>query len=231
MRRLAVYGRETGVSDLLSGLCKGEQIEVRQVAEVEEVREMILGRRIQMVILDLKLEERGLGEGMRLIQSMRRICAMPLLVVSSQHCEETKVAALSMGADDYLTEEENPLVLLARVKSQMRRFLQLSRPEEACEGIFRVDDLKLDDTMRKVTVEGREVKLTPTEYEILKLLVQERGKVFSVPQIYERIWKMRAVSVDNTIAVHVRHIREKIEQNPREPKYLKVIWGTGYKVG
>ena len=158
---------------------------------------------------------------------------MPIMVISSQMNETAKVAALSIGADDYVSADDNPLVIMARIKSQLLRYLQLTRfySTKNFDQKYRVDGLEIDDVQRKVTVEGREVKLTPTEYQILKLLVMKRGKVLSIPQIYEDIWKMQAVDVDNTVAVHVRHIREKIELNPRNPKYLKVIWGTGYMVG
>ena len=121
--------------------------------------------------------------------------------------------------------------LLARIKCQLRRYHQLTGERGNAGHIYRVDGLEVNDLYRRVTVDGREVKLTPSEYEILKLLVQERGKVLSIAQIYESVWHMQAYGVDNTIAVHVRHIREKIEHNPKDPHYLKVVWGTGYKVG
>jgi DNA-binding response OmpR family regulator len=139
--------------------------------------------------------------------------------------------ALNAGADDYVTEGCNPLVLLARIKSQLRRYRQLTDEKDRIAGIYRIDGLEINDTTREVSVDGRNVKLTPIEYNILKLLVQERGKVISIDKIYETIWHMRAVGADNTVAVHVRHIREKIESNPKEPRYLKVVWGTGYRVG
>ena len=125
----------------------------------------------------------------------------------------------------------NPLELIARIKSQLRRYLQLSNISENLENIYRVDGLVIDDVSRKVFVDDKEVRLTPIEYKILKLLVLKKGKVLSVEEIYESIWHLRAVGADNTIAVHIRHIREKIEANPKEPKYVKVVWGTGYKVG
>ena len=125
----------------------------------------------------------------------------------------------------------SPLELLARVKSQLRRYTQLSNMRANINQIYKVDELEIDDNLRKVSVEGREVKLTPIEYSILKLLVQERGKVLSIEQIYEEIWQMEPIGADNTIAVHIRHIREKIERNPRQPRYLKVVWGAGYKIG
>jgi DNA-binding response OmpR family regulator len=139
--------------------------------------------------------------------------------------------ALNAGADDYVTADCNPLELLARVKSQLRRYSQLANLRTNIDCIYRVDGLEVNDVYRRVTVDGREVKLTPIEYQILKLLVQERGRVLSISQIYESIWHMQAIGADNTIAVHIRHIREKIEYNPKEPRYLKVVWGTGYKVG
>jgi len=141
------------------------------------------------------------------------------------------VEGLTIGADDYVTVGYNPLELLARVKSQLRRYTQLVNLCESIDSIYRVDGLEINDRNRTVTVEGREVKMTPIEYKILRLLVQERGKVLSISQIYESIWHMQAIGADNTIAVHIRHIREKIESNPKEPRYLKVVWGTGYKVG
>ena len=139
--------------------------------------------------------------------------------------------ALNAGADDYVLADCNPLEVVARVKSQLRRYTQLVNMCANIDRIYKVDGLEINDMRRTVTVEGREVKLTPIEYNILRLLVQQRGRVLSISQIYESIWHMRAIGADNTIAVHIRHIREKIEANPREPRYLKVVWGNGYKVG
>ena len=132
---------------------------------------------------------------------------------------------------DYVTADCNPLELLARIKSQLRRYIQLVNLCANIDRIYKVDELVIDDIQRKVTVEGRNVRLTPIEYKILRLLVQQKGKVFSNSQIYENIWHMQAIGADNTIAVHIRHIREKIEKNPKDPRYLKVVWGNGYKVG
>ena len=231
IQRIGVYGRETGLTEQLEGFCRGEQMEMIRVTSPETLQNMIREEKLHAVILDIALDEQGVGEGIQWIRSLRGLGGLPLLVISSQKSERAKIAALSMGADDYMTGDENPLVTKARLKSQLRRFIQLSEKDTEKSRVYSVDELRVDDTVRKVTVEGREVKLTPTEYQILKLLVKERGRVYSIPQIYEEIWKMNAVGVDNTIAVHVRHIREKIERNPRDPKYLKVIWGTGYKVG
>lgn len=136
-----------------------------------------------------------------------------------------------MGADDYVTKPFNPLELVARVKSQLRRYTQLgSTVSGDSQAVYEVGGLSINDDLKEVTVDGELVKLTPIEYNILLLLVKNQGKVFSIDQIYENIWNEDAIGVDNTVAVHIRHIREKIEINPKEPRYLKVVWGVGYKV-
>ena len=233
MQKIAVYQNMSGIAGKLEFLCRSEQIAmVREYTQAQLLSD-VKSREVQLVLLDVSVEDKGWGEGGLLLAEMRRQCQVPIMVISSQMNETAKVAALSIGADDYVSADDNPLVIMARIKSQLRRYLQLTRfyGTKNFDQKYRVDGLEIDDVQRKVTVEGREVKLTPTEYQILKLLVMKRGKVLSIPQIYEDIWKMQAVDVDNTVAVHVRHIREKIELNPRNPKYLKVIWGTGYMVG
>jgi DNA-binding response OmpR family regulator len=232
VQKIAVCKNETGIAARLSFFCRGEQIAiVEEPSEAQLLRDMAR-KEIQLILLDMYVGEKGVGDGMALLASIRQKCSMPIIVVSNQTDELAKVAALSIGADDYVSADDNPLVIMARIKSQLRRYLQLTNfCKQMDHNTYSVDGLEIDDIQRKVTVEGREVKLTPTEYEILKLLVMEKGKVLTIPQIYEDIWKMQAVDVDNTVAVHVRHIREKIERNPRQPRYLKVIWGTGYMVG
>lgn len=230
-QKIAIYNNETGIAEKLELLCKGEQISIVREKSMEELLRDMERREIQMVILDIAVEEEGWGRGLFMIADVRKIGSMPIVVISKQMNETAKVAALSMGADDYVSSDDNPLVIMARIKAQLRRYLQLTKLRKNLDKIYRIDGLEIDDVQRKVTVEGREVKLTPIEYQILRLLVMEKGKVLTISQIYEDIWKLQAVDVDNTVAVHVRHIREKIEQNPRKPKYLKVIWGTGYMVG
>lgn len=138
---------------------------------------------------------------------------------------------LDVGADDYMTKPFNPLELTARVKSQLRRYTQLgSTIDKSNQAVYAVGGLSIDDEQKEVTVDGEPVRLTPIEYNILLLLVKNQGKVFSIDQIYESIWNEDAIGVDNTVAVHIRHIREKIEINPKEPRYLKVVWGVGYKI-
>lgn len=228
---IAVYNNKTKVVQKLKGLCLGEQMELIEIRARKELFEEISAGRIQMILIDIMAASGGWNEGIRLICDIRRQCRIPILVISGQESEEAKIEALSAGADDYVNAGDNPLVLLARVKSQLRRYCQLSGICRNVDKIYRVDGLEIDDTQRKVTVDGREVRLTPIEYQILVLLTKETGHPLSIAQIYEAIWQMDAVGVDNTIAVHIRHIREKIEQNPKQPRYLKVVWGIGYMVG
>ena len=141
-----------------------------------------------------------------------------------------KILGLNVGADDYVTKPFNPLELVARVKSQLRRYTQLGAMAEKKANVYRTGGLEIDDDRKEVTVDGDVVKLTPIEYRILLFLLQNQGRVFSINQIYESIWEEEAIAADNTVAVHIRHIREKIEINPKEPRYLKVVWGLGYKV-
>ena len=140
-----------------------------------------------------------------------------------------KILGLNVGADDYVTKPFNPLELVARVKSQLRRYTTLSSTPSG-DAVYEAGGLVINDELKKVTVDGEEVKLTPIEYNILLLLMKNKGKVFSISQIYEEIWNEEAIGADNTVAVHIRHIREKIEINPKEPRYLKVVWGVGYKI-
>ena len=166
-----------------------------------------------------------------MIKKIRMWSNMPIIVISARSEDTDKIEALDAGADDYITKPFNPLELVARVKSHLRRYMQLgSTTIKESEAIYTVGGLAINDDLKEVTVDGEQVKLTPIEYNILLLLVKHQGKVFSIDQIYENIWNENAVGVDNTVAVHIRHIREKIEINPKEPRYLKVVWGVGYKI-
>lgn len=231
MRKVLVYNNQTGIAEKMEPLFAGEGFEMLVAADVGELRERLEDREVQLMLVDVELKDKGWDKGIELIAGLRRASSIPLIVVSGQSAETAKIMALEAGADDYVTADCNPLELLARVKSQMRRYTQLVNMCVNIDRIYKVDGLVINDIQRTVTVDGRNVRLTPIEYKILRLLVQQRGKVFSNSQIYESIWNMQAIGADNTIAVHIRHIREKIETNPKEPRYLKVVWGNGYKVG
>ena len=169
-------------------------------------------------------------DGIRATLKIREKNALPIIILSAKSEDTDKILGLNVGADDYVTKPFNPLELMARVKSQLRRYTQLGAVAEKRENIYQTGGLMIDDDRKEVSVDGDVVKLTPIEYRILLFLVQNQGRVFSINQIYESIWEEEAIAADNTVAVHIRHIREKIEINPKEPRYLKVVWGLGYKV-
>ena len=170
-------------------------------------------------------------DGIRATLKIREEHSLPIIILSAKSEDADKILGLNVGADDYVTKPFNPLELVARAKSQLRRYNQLgSSVKIESEKIYEVGGLSINDDLKSVTVDGDPVKLTPIEYNILLLLVKNQGKVFSIDQIYESIWNEDAIGADNTVAVHIRHIREKIEINPKEPRYLKVVWGVGYKI-
>lgn len=170
-------------------------------------------------------------DGIRATLKIREKNSIPIIILSAKSEDADKILGLNVGADDYVTKPFNPLELVARVKSQLRRYTQLGGTSQGPkEQVYEVGGLRINDDLKEVTVDGEHVKLTPIEYNILLLLMKNQGKVFSINQIYESIWNEEAIGADNTVAVHIRHIREKIEINPKEPRYLKVVWGVGYKI-
>ena len=230
-KRVAVYNNNTGVIETMSSLLAGEGLKMVAVTGRAQLQELLRAQEIQLLLLDVELDGRGWGEGIEMIHDIRNMTTIPIIIISAQDAETAKIMALNAGADDYVTVGYNPLELLARVKSQLRRYTQLgSTVEKENQAVYTVGGLMIDDDQKEITVDGEPVKLTPIEYNILLLLVKNQGKVFSIDQIYESIWNEDAIGVDNTVAVHIRHIREKIEINPKEPRYLKVVWGVGYKI-
>lgn len=230
-KNILVYNNSTGIVETMGPLFSGEGLHMTVAETYYEMLDALEEQAIHLLITDVKLKQKGFVNGIEMIADIRKRSSVPIIVISADGGESSKIMALNAGADDYIVLGCNPLEILARVKSQLRRYTQLVNVCANIDRIYQVGELVVDDTRRKVAVDGREVKLTPIEYKILRLLVQERGKVLSITQIYESIWHMQAIGADNTIAVHIRHIREKIERNPKEPRYLKVVWGTGYKVG
>lgn len=193
-----------------------------------ECLEILQKNKVQLVILDIMMPKK---DGIETINEIRKKYSIPVIMLSAKSEDEDKIKGLDMGADDYVTKPFNPQELIARVNSLLRRYTKLGSAVEAEEeNIFRVGDLEIDDNLKQVKINDQEIKLTPTEYKILKFLTENKGKVYSINQIYENIWAEDCYGAENIIAVHIRHIREKIEINPKEPKYLKVIWGVGYKI-
>ncbi|MCH1981089.1 response regulator transcription factor [Ruminococcus sp. OA3] len=181
---------------------------------------------IHLLILDIMMPRM---DGIRATLKIREESNIPIIMLSAKSEDTDKILGLNMGADDYVTKPFNPLELVARAKSQLRRYTKLGNIQET-DNIFRTGGLAINDDRKEVTVDDEPVKLTPIEYNILLLLMKNQGRVFSIEQIYENIWQEEAIAADNTVAVHIRHIREKIEINPKEPRYLKVVWGVGYKI-
>lgn len=190
--------------------------------------EMMKKEEVHLLVIDVMMPRM---DGIRATLKIREESSIPIIILSAKTEDSDKILGLNIGADDYVSKPFNPLELVARVKSQLRRYTTLGNMKEVEEGrIFKTGGLEINDDLKEVTVDGEFVKLTPIEYNILLLLVKHQGKVFSINQIYESIWNEDAIGADNTVAVHIRHIREKIEINPKDPRYLKVVWGVGYKV-
>lgn len=205
----------------------GEGFNVIKAYDGYEALELLEKNEVNLMIVDVMMP--GL-DGIRTTLKVRETSSIPIIILSAKSEDTDKILGLNIGADDYITKPFNPLELVARVKSQLRRYTKLGNLNTDNNAVFRAGGLVINDETKEVTVDGEPVKLTPIEYNILLLLVRNQGRVFSINQIYESIWEEEAIGADNTVAVHIRHIREKIEINPKEPRYLKVVWGVGYKI-
>ena len=190
--------------------------------------EIMKKEEVHLILLDIMMPNL---DGIRATRKIRETSSVPIIMLSAKSEDVDKILGLNIGADDYITKPFNPLELIARVKSQLRRYTQLGNlATEEKEAVYVCGGLVVNDDLKTVTVDGEPVKLTPIEYNILVLLIKNQGKVFSIEQIYENIWNEEAIGADNTVAVHIRHIREQIEINPRDPRYLTGVWGLGYKI-
>ena len=231
MKRVLVAEDESAIRELIIINLRRNGYEVVEAADGAQAIEKYdeCGGDIDVAILDIMMPYVDGLEVCRQLRTRNRNLGIIMLTAKTQ--EMDKVSGLMMGADDYVTKPFNPLELVARVKSQLRRYTQLgSTVNQNSQAVYSVGGLSINDDLKEVTVDGELVKLTPIEYNILLLLVKNQGKVFSIDQIYESIWNEDAIGVDNTVAVHIRHIRERIEISPKEPRYLKVVWGVGYKI-
>ncbi|MCD8086568.1 MAG: response regulator transcription factor [Clostridiales bacterium] len=215
--------------DIVSALeiyLSGGDYQVFKAYSGEEALQILSQEKIHLVLMDIMMPHM---DGIRATQELRKTSNVPVLFLTAKGEDTDKIQGLNAGGDDYITKPFNPMEVLARVRSQLRRYTVLGG-EPAREGTLTVGPIELDTERHCATVDGEPVTLTPLEYDILHLLMERPGQVFSVQQIYERVWKDPVLGSDNTVAVHIRHLREKIEIDPSHPRYLKVVWGVGYKL-
>lgn len=228
MAKILVCDDDKDIVEAIDIYLTQEGYEVLKAYDGDEAIKVLKRNEVDLLIMDVMMPRL---DGIRATLKIRENMSLPIIILSAKSEDADKILGLNIGTDDYITKPFNPLELVARVKSQLRRYTQLgSTARSDNQSEFRTGGLVIRDDLKEVTVDGEKVKLTPIEYNILLLLVKNQGKVFSINQIYENIWNEEAIGADNTVAVHIRHIREKIEINPKEPRYLKVVWGVGYKV-
>lgn len=228
MTNILVCDDDREIVEAIDIYLKNEGYHVLKAYDGEQAIEILNTEEVHLLIIDIMMPKL---DGIRATMKIRENSSVPIIILSAKSEDADKILGLNIGADDYVSKPFNPLELVARVRSNLRRYTTLGSLEQVENThIYKVGGLCMNDDTKEVEVDGETVKLTPIEYNILLLLVKNQGKVFSINQIYENIWNEDAIGADNTVAVHIRHIREKIEINPREPRYLKVVWGVGYKV-
>lgn len=221
MAKILVCDDDKDIVEAIDIYLTQEGYEVLKAYDGDEAIKVLKRNEVDLLIMDVMMPRL---DGIRATLKIRENMSLPIIILSAKSEDADKILGLNIGADDYMTKPFNPLELVARVKSQLRRYTQLgSTARSDNQSEFRTGGLVIRDDLKEVTVDGEKVKLTPIEYNILLLLVKNQGKVFSINQIYENIWNEEAIGADNTVAVHIRHIREKIEINPKEPRYLKVV--------
>ena len=226
--KILVADDDREIAGAIEKLLAMEGYEVIKAYNGMEALDMMVSHQVNLIILDIMMPRL---DGLSTMMKIRDSKNIPIILLSAKSEDSDKILGLSMGADDYITKPFNPQELVARVKSQLRRYLQLGDKDCANTGSkLIIGGLCLDADTVEITVDGEPVKLTAKEFKILEFLMKNAGSVFSAEQIYERVWQETAYSVENTVMVHIRRIREKIEINPKEPKYLKVVWGIGYKI-
>lgn len=227
MTNIVVCDDDKEIVDAIEIYLQQENYRVIKAYDGEEAVRILKEQDVKLLIIDIMMPKM---DGIHATLKIREYSSVPIIFLSARSEDTDKILGLNIGADDYVTKPFHPLELVARVKSNLRRYTMLNNLNAENNELFTAGGLRINDETKEVTVDGESVKLTPIEYNILLLLVKNQGRVFSIDQIYENIWNEEAIGADNTVAVHIRHIREKIEINPKEPRYLKVVWGVGYKV-
>ena len=223
---ILVCDDDKAIVDAIEIYLTNEGYTIFKAYDGQEALDIIEENEVHLIIMDIMMPRM---DGLRATMKIREENNIPVIMLSAKSEDTDKIMGLNMGADDYITKPFNPLELIARVRSQLRRYTTLGSLETR-SNVFKTGGLEIDDESKTVTVDGDEVHLTPVQYKMLRLLTANAGRVFSIDEIYEKVWKETAFSPENTVSVHIRKIREKIEINPKEPKYLKVVWGIGYKV-
>ena len=228
MAGILVCDDDREIVDAIEIYLQQEGFTVYKAYDGIEALQVLQEYEIQLAIIDIMMPRL---DGIHCTMKIREKSSIPIIILSAKSEDTDKILGLNIEKNDNISKPFNPLELVARVKSNLRRYTKLgSLPEQDNSKIFTVGGLAINDESKEVQIDGENVKMTPMEYNILLFLVRNKGKVFSINQIYENIWNETAVGADNTVAVHIRHIREKIEINPKEPRYLKVVWGVGYKI-
>lgn len=227
MANILVCDDDKEIVDAIEFYLSQDGYKIYKAYDGEQAIQILDKEEIHLLIMDIMMPKL---DGIRATLKIREYSSIPIIILSAKSEDTDKILGLNIGADDYICKPFNPLELVARVKSNLRRYTSLGSLTGENKAIYQVGGLVLNDDTKQVTVDDEPVKMTPIEYNILLLLMKNQGRVFSINQIYESIWNEDAIGADNTVAVHIRHIREKIEINPKEPRYLKVVWGVGYKI-
>ena len=228
MYHILICDDEKEIVQALEIYLKGPDIDILTAYNGQEAVDLVKSRTIHLILMDIMMPVK---DGISAMKEIRAFSNVPIILLTAKSQDEDMISGLDQGADDYITKPINPDEVKARVRSSLRRYIQLSGSDSAAgRSLIQVGGIRLDDEAKSVTVDGQAVSLTRTEYEILKLLMSQPGKVFSSKEIYADVWKDNPFGAENTVAVHIRHLREKMEIDPARPRYLKVVWGQGYKI-
>ncbi|KOS62944.1 response regulator transcription factor [Lysinibacillus agricola] len=224
---ILIVDDEKEIRNLIAIYLKNEGYDILEASDGEEGLSLLKKHKVHLIVLDIMMPN---VDGIEMCMKVREIAEMPIIMLSAKSQDMDKITGLTLGADDYVTKPFNPLELIARIKSQLRRYIKMDRLDSMNESEIEIGDLRINTDTHEVIVNNEKVKLTPREFSILELLARNQGIVMSAEQIYEKVWKEEAIQSENTVMVHIRKIRERIETNPRNPQYIKTVWGVGYKI-
>lgn len=227
MYNILVVDDDKEIVDSIEIYLKSEGFKIYKAYDGMKALEIITENDIHLILMDIMMPKL---DGIKTTVKIREERNIPIILISAKSEDTDKIMGLNIGADDYITKPFNLLELIARVKSNLRRYVTLGNYEDASQEILKSGALELNTLTKEVKIDGENIKMTPIEYKIIRLLLENKGRVFSIDEIYEKVWNEESFNSENTVAVHIRRIREKIEINPKEPRFLKVVWGVGYKI-